>query len=286
MNKFKIALVQHKTKTTDVQENTALALRYIAEAKQANADFILFPECLLTSYMFPEICETLQPVESLENEPAFRAWCENALHDEGAALNAICQAAKHHAIGVEITAFTQGKKYPQNSAYLIDRNGAVLMKYSKVHTCDFSFERYLESGEEFKVCHFEDLCLGTMICYDREYPESARELMLQGAELILIPNDCGDIKPFRLQELSVAAMQNQVGVAMANPPGEKAGCSCAFHPQVWDCQDNCLAVASESEAGLIYATFDIDALRAYRKREDLGKYRKVNAYRHLCLDSK
>lgn len=156
------------------------------------------------------------------------------------------------------------------------------MKYSKVHTCDFSFERYLESGEEFKVCHFEDLCLGTMICYDREYPESARELMLQGAELILIPNDCGDIKPFRLQELSVAAMQNQVGVAMANPPGEKAGCSCAFHPQVWDCQDNCLTVASETEDGLVYATFDIDALRAYRKREDLGKYRKVNAYRHLC----
>ena len=82
MNKLKIALVQHKTKTTDVQENTALALRYIAEAKQANADFILFPECFLTSYMFPEICETLQPVETLENDSAFRAWCENALHDE------------------------------------------------------------------------------------------------------------------------------------------------------------------------------------------------------------
>ena len=134
MNKFKIALVQHKTKTTDVQENTALALRYIAEAKQANADFILFPECFLTSYTFPEICEAFQPVENLENDPAFRAWCENALHDECDTLNTICQAAKRHAIGVEITAFTQGKKYPQNSAYLIDRNGAVLMKYSKVHT--------------------------------------------------------------------------------------------------------------------------------------------------------
>ena len=61
MNKFKLALVQHKTKTTDVQENTMLALRYIAEAKQADADFILFPECFLTSYAFPEICETLTP---------------------------------------------------------------------------------------------------------------------------------------------------------------------------------------------------------------------------------
>ena len=104
MNKFKIALVQHKTKSTDVQENTALALRYIAEAKQANADFILFPECFLTSYTFPEICETFQPVKSLESDPDFHAWCENALHDECDTLNTIRQAAKRHAIGVEITA--------------------------------------------------------------------------------------------------------------------------------------------------------------------------------------
>ena len=68
------------------------------------------------------------------------------------------------------------------------------MKYSKVHTCDFADERDVESGKEFKVCDFEGIQLGIMICYDREYPESARILMLKGAEVILVPNDCGSMQ--------------------------------------------------------------------------------------------
>lgn len=72
-----------------------------------------------------------------------------------------------------------------------------------------------------------------MICYDREYPESARELMLQGAELILVPNDCDNMRP-RLRELSVRAIENMTGIAMANPPGPGAGRSCAYSPVAWD----------------------------------------------------
>ena len=72
-----------------------------------------------------------------------------------------------------------------------------------------------------------------MICYDREYPESARILMLKGAELILVPNDCGAMAP-RVQALSTRAYENTVGIVMANPNGENAGCSCAFSPICWD----------------------------------------------------
>ena len=56
-------------------------------------------------------------------------------------------------------------------------------------------ERNVESGKEFRVCDFEGIKLGIMICYDREYPESARILMLKGAEVILVPNDCGSMQP-------------------------------------------------------------------------------------------
>lgn len=78
------------------------------------------------------------------------------------------------------------------------------MKYSKVHTCDFADERDVESGKEFKVCDFEGIQLGIMICYDREFPESARILMLKGAEVILVPNDCGSMQP-RIMALSTRA---------------------------------------------------------------------------------
>ena len=50
------------------------------------------------------------------------------------------------------------------------------VKYSKVHTCDFADERNVESGKEFKVCDFEGIKLGIMICYDREYPENASDV--------------------------------------------------------------------------------------------------------------
>lgn len=281
MGKFKVAMVQHKTHESHLEGNTELAIRYMTQAKAAGADFVLFPECFLTSYTFPGVCESLQPVETLETDEEFVAWCDAALDDHSVYLEKIKRAAKNLRVGVAITGFTKGKNYPQNTVYIIDRNGAVLLKYSKVHTCDFHLERYLESGEGFKVCRFDDICMGAMICYDREYPESARELALQGAELIVVPNDCDCIRPFRFRELSVEAMQNMVGIAMANPPAENAGSSCAFHPMVWDCAENSLVVADETFEGLVYAVFDIDAMRQYRDREDLGKFRKTNAYTHL-----
>lgn len=281
MKTLKVAMVQHRACGPDVQKNTALALRCIAQAKAENADLVLFPECFLTAYRFPRICETLRPVEEIETDEEFVRWCESALEDDSPPLNQLRQAARALDIGVAATCFTRGKKYPRNTVFLIGRDGSVLLKYSKVHTCDFSLERYLESGDGFQVCRFDGITLGAMICYDREYPESARELMLQGAEVILLPNDCDCMRPFRLRELSVEAMQNMVGIAMANPPGESAGCSCAFHPMVWGREENSLVVADENFDGLVYAVFDIDEMRSYRAAEDLGKFRKAAAYRHL-----
>lgn len=284
MSKFKVAIVQHNVSKPDKEGNTNLAIQYLKEAKENGADFVLFPECWITAYCAPEICEELRPVEAIENEPEFVQWCDDAINDDSKYIKQIANVAKDLAIGVEITGFTKGKKYPQNSAFIIDRNGSIILKYSKVHTCDFGWERYLESGEAFHVCYFDDICIGVMICYDREYPESARELMLQGAELILMPNDCGEMKP-RLQELSVRAMENMVGIAMANPPRKHAGNSCAFNPMVWDKSgnliDNTIVIADAEYDGIVYATFDMDAIREHRKREDLGKYRKRNAYKHL-----
>ncbi len=285
MKEFKLAMVQKRITGQDIEANTKLAVEYIREAKRNGADFVLFPECFLTSYGAPKICSLLRPVEEISQDPGFVRWCGEALSDDSKYLSAIRRAARESAVGVEITAFTRGEKYPQNTAYIIGRDGSVLLKYSKVHTCAFDWERYLEAGKEFKVCEFDGICLGTMICYDREYPESARELSLLGAELILVPNDCDHMKPYRLRELSVEAMQNMVGIAMANPPGKEAGCSSAFVPMVWDYEDNLLVEAKENYEGLVYAVFDMEAVRAWRREEDLGKYRRPGAYRHLTQEA-
>lgn len=159
------------------------------------------------------------------------------------------------------------------------------MKYSKVHTCDFSLEGLLESGDEFKVCNFCDVKLGVMICYDREFPESARILMLRGAEIILVPNAC-DMNPARINQLSIRAFENMIGIAMANYPGDNWGNSCAYSPIVFDDNgnyiDNKIISANDIKEDIIVAEFDLESIRNYRKSETWGNaYRKVNAYKDL-----
>lgn len=280
--KLKVAMVQYDANEPDIDFNTKVAMKYIKEAKKSGADIVLFPECFLTAYCCPDIVEELLPLEELENDSEFIDWCNSAVTEEEEHVLQIRKLAKELQIGVVITAFTKGEKYPQNTAFIIDRNGDIILKYSKVHTCDFDWERYLESGQEFKVCEFDGGNTGVMICYDREYPESARELMLQGAEIIFNPNCCGGMEP-RLKELSVRAMENMVGVAMANPPAPGMGRSAAFNPMVWgengEVLDNTIIVAEEFFEGIVYAEFDIDVIRKYRENEDLGKFRKPRAYK-------
>ena len=280
--KLKVAMVQYDANEPNIDFNTKVAMKYIKEAKKSGAGIVLFPECFLTAYCCPDIVEELLPLEELENDSEFIGWCNSAVTEEEEHVLQIRKLAKELQIGVVITAFTKGEKYPQNTAFIIDRNGDIILKYSKVHTCDFDWERYLESGQEFKVCKFDGVNIGVMICYDRESPESARELMLQGAEIIFNPNCCGGMEP-RLKELSVRAMENMVGVAMANPPAPGMGRSAAFNPMVWgengEVLDNTIIVAEEFFEGIVYAEFDIDVIRKYRENEDLGKFRKPRAYK-------
>ena len=212
---FKVAVLQMRSENRAYEENIKTIIKYMTEAKKNNADILLLPECFITAYDL-----------TIGNDSAISE----------SDLTALCDKAKELGIGLVATALTKGKKSPQNSAFVIGKHGEILMKYSKVHTCDFADERALESGTEFKVCDFDGVKIGIMICYDREYPESARILMLKGAEIILVPNDCVSMRP-RLQALSTRAYENMCGVAMANPNGKNAGNSCAYSPICWDDND-------------------------------------------------
>ena len=264
---FRVAVLQMRSVNREYERNIKTIIKYMSDAKQNGADILLLPECFVTGYDL-----------TIDNASAIT---ENDLAP-------LCENAKELNIGLVATALTQGKSNPQNSAFVISKDGKILMKYAKVHTCDFADEKVLESGTEFKVCDFDGVKIGIMICYDREYPESARVLMLKGAEIILVPNDCGSMRP-RLQALSTRAYENMCGVAMANPNGENAGNSCAYSPICWDrngeCVDNTLLLADAETEGLFYADFDMDAIRAYREREMMGNtFRKVKAYAELLND--
>lgn len=266
---FKVAILQMRSENRAYSKNTEIIIEKMNEASENGADILLIPECFITGYDL-----------TISNS--------EALADNDKLLEKLCQNAKNLNIGLAATALTKGKNAPQNTAFIIDKNGNMIMKYSKVHTCDFADEKVLESGSEFKICDFDGVKLGVMICYDREYPESARVLMLKGAEIILVPNDCCSMTP-RVNALSTRAYENMCGIAMANPNGLNAGKSCAFSPVCWDkngiCVDHTLAMADEMTEGIFYAEFDMDKIRDYRKHEMMGNtFRKVKAYTELLND--
>nr|WP_295685413.1 carbon-nitrogen hydrolase family protein [uncultured Lachnoclostridium sp.] len=293
-NKLRIAVVQANYPSSRCEENTKIGLQYVKQAKKMNADLVLFPECWLHGYQFPLLKDDLsisdmydidrfeETMDSIKNKKSYQEWMNQAIDENSEYVKQFCMAAKELNIGIVLTGYTKGNEKPRNSAMIIDKEGNLLMTYSKVHTCDFSLESLLESGDEFKVCDFHGIKLGVMICYDREYPESARMLMLKGAEIIVVPNSCGGMKP-RVQALSTRAYENMTGVVMANTPFENGGNSCAFQPIAWDKdgkeQEMTLFIADATSEKIYIAEFDMDAIRDYRNSEMMGNtFRKVNAY--------
>lgn len=116
-------------------------------------------------------------------------------------------------------------------------------------------------------------------------PESARILMLKGAEIILVPNAC-PMEINRLSQLRSRAFENMVGIATVNYPVGKEDCnghSTAFDGMAYaldnsGSRDTCIIDAGETE-GVYIAGFPVDEIRAYRKSEAWGNaYRRPKKY--------
>ena len=96
--------------------------------------------------------------------------------------------------------------------------------------------------------------VGAMICYDREFPESARILMLKGAELILVPNAC-PMEINRLSQLRGRAYENMTAIATCNYPDTVPDCNggssvfdgVAYLPNLPGSRDTCILQADGSE---------------------------------------
>ena len=127
-----------------------------------------------------------------------------------------------------------------------------------------------------------------MICYDREFPESARLLMLAGAELVIVPNAC-PMEINRLSQLRGRAYENMMGIATVNYPGGVPDCNghstafdgIAYRPGEPGSRDTLLIEAGERE-GIYLTDFPLQELRAYRQTEVHGNaYRRPGCYRAL-----
>lgn len=270
MGLLKIALLQIEPCKT-LKENLAKGRRACKKAKELGADIALFPEMWSNGYNIYD-----RPVEK---------WKEEVISIDSDFISSFGVLAKELDMAIGITLLEKHGNAPRNSLALFDRFGKLNFVYSKVHTCDFDVERNLTAGEDFYVCDLNTSCgnvkVGAMICYDREFPESARILMLKGAELILVPNAC-PMEINRLSQLRARAYENMLAVTTCNYPETVPDCNgnssvfdgVAYLPHMSSSRDTCILQAGGTE-GIYIAELDLEQLRKYRENEVHG-----NAYRH------
>lgn len=281
MNLLKIALLQISP-CGSLKENLEKGIMYCRKAKEMNADIALFPEMWSNGY-------------NIYDRPG-EEWKSEAISSDSDFVNAFGCLAKELGMAIGITLLEKYEHAPRNSLILFDRFGERKFTYAKIHTCDFDVERNLTPGDEFHVTVLDTVCgeikVGAMICYDREFPESARILMLKGAELILVPNAC-PMEINRLSQLRARAYENMLAVATCNYPETVPDCNggssvfdgVAYLPELDGSRDTCILQADGKE-GIYLAELDLEQLRSYRETEVHG-----NAYRHpkkydLLIDTK
>ena len=266
---LRIALLQLLPGDT-LEKQLETGIKACKRAKEMGADIALFPEMWSCGYDIPQDAEKLN---------------EMAVSSSSDFVQAFGKLASELKMAIGITYLEKHDPKPLNSVMFFDMEGKEILHYSKVHTCDFSDEIMLSSGEEFYVADLNTskgtIKFGSMICLDREFPESARVLMMKGAEVILAPNAC-PMEINRLSALRTRAYENMVCVATCNYPEGQPDCnghSTVFDGVAWlrdkpGVRDMCILEAP-GEADVYVADIDMDQLREYRAHEVMG-----NNYRH------
>ena len=277
---LRLALCQLAS-TGDPQANLEKGLAACSKAADEGADIAILPEMWQIGY-----------APCPDDEAGRARWQQMAITRDDPWLSACRERASELNVAILATFLERWPGSPRNTALLIDRHGQDALTYAKVHTCDFGMEKALTPGESFEVARLDVECgfvdLGVMICYDREFPESARELMLGGAELILVPNAC-PMDGERTYQLRSRAFENMTAIVTVNYSApDQDGHSSVFDGMIFEQngqpRDQLIFEADDGE-GVYLATLNLDALREYRGRETLGDaYRKPSAYRRLMSD--
>ena len=277
MGMFKVALLQLLAAGNDQQANLLKGDKACRSAADLGADLALFPEMWNIGYY--------EWGDAGDNATALAA---QAITVDGDFVGHFRSLASELDMAIAVTFLEDWPTRPRNSLALIDRHGSVVLRYAKVHTCDFGDEALLTPGREFPVAEMDarsgTVKVGAMICFDLLFPEADRALMLEGAELILVPNASRNDENHRIC-LRARSVENMAAVAQANYAApQQGGHSVAFDAvsYAWD-EDGATIDPTILQAGaeevIHIAQFNLPRIRAFREAETQGDaYRKPATY--------
>lgn len=246
---MKVAAVQMDIQLGLVAENREAMIRQLNAAAEAGATLIVFPECALTGYCFDSLDEARRCAEAVPGD--------SVRH-----MIAACTAQRVYAVWGMLETF--GEKL-FNVTVLAGPQGLIGV-YRKIHLPYLGVDRFTAFGDRtYAVNLVDDLRIGMSICYDAAFPEAARTLALQGADLIVLPTNWPPgAEQMAEYTVNTRAMENNVYFLAVNRVGEERGFRFIGNSRICDPSGRTLAQANGTSETTLYA--DIDPERARNKR--------------------
>lgn len=279
--------------TTDIHENIALADRLVREAAKNGAQIILLPELFERQYF----CQ--------ERRYEYYAFAKPTAEND--AVLHFSALAKELGVVLPISFYERDGNRLFNSCAVIDADGEVLGVYRKTHIPDDHYYQekfYFTPGDTgFKVWQTRFARIGVGICWDQWFPETARCLTLEGAELLFYPTaigsepvlDCDSMPHWRraMQGHSAANVipviaANRFGTETVEPCDENGGQKSAltFYGSSFITDDTGDIIADAGRDGdkVICAGFDLDEV--YDMRLSWGIFRDRRPERYHTITEK
>jgi N-carbamoylputrescine amidase len=266
--------------TSDRAENLARAEALIRRAAADGAQVILIQELFETPYFcqdqLPEFFELARPLEGNEGLALFQ------------------QLARELAVVLPFSFFERAHQAYFNSVAMVDADGSVLGVYRKTHIPDgpgYQEKYYFNPGDTgFRVWDTRCGKIGLGICWDQWFPETARCLVLQGAEVLLYPTAIGtepqypewDSRDHWQRVMQGHAAANMVPLVASNRIGLERGraSDMTFFGSSFIADQTGLKVAEadRTEEAVLLHTFDLDAIRNLRAQWGFFRDRRPEHY--------
>ena len=207
--------------SNDTDKNVSNAEKLVRQAASKGAQIILIQELFESQYFCMDQKEELFELSKpFENHPTIKKFSE---------------LAKELKVVLPVSFFEKANRAHYNSVAIVDADGSILGKYRKSHIPDgpgYQEKFYFNPGDTgFKVWNTKYAKIGVGICWDQWFPEAARSMVLNGAELLLYPTAIGgepEDDGFDSSDMWQRAMighsaSNQIPVIASNRIGTEKG---------------------------------------------------------------
>jgi N-carbamoylputrescine amidase len=278
---LKVAAIQ-MAMTAEIAENLKVVTQLIEKAASEGAKLIVIPELFLGKYF----CQ----IENYDHFEFAIAYNDDVYFPHFQAL------AKRLGVIIPFSYFEKAGNVFYNSIAVFDTDGTLLGQYRKTHIPtgeSYQEKFYFTPGDTgYQVFKTKLVDLGIGICWDQWFPEVARCLVLDGAELLMYPTAIGSepTLPVDSQKHWQTTMQghaaaNIVPLIASNRIGKETygNHEMTFYGSSFmtDHTGQILAQLSRDQEGIIYHTYDLDVSNKARRHWGVFRDRRPSTYTRI-----